>query len=299
MLVNSAGNSVLGQKLADRAPLAFRARTVVAPDVKDKGVLFHAQFIETVDQLANLSVNMLGEASKDFHQPPLKGALRLRDAVPSGHALCARRQFGVRRNPAQLLLALEDALAQLIPAIVEAPFVFVGPLFENVVRPMRRARRPIHEERLVGRESPMAFHPGDRLIGKVLAQMIFRVVGRLDWIEVLIEPRLPLRRLARQKAIEIIKTNALAGRPPRERPHGRGFGRGRVVPFAECGGFVPIFAEHFGERCGGSRDHTRIAVPIHGALGDGARPELADDCVPSAAPRASANKSMLCGRCCN
>ena len=88
---------------------------------------------------------MLGEAGENFHEPPLERALRLRDAVPSSHALRARRQLRIRRrNPAQLFLTLEDALAQVIPAVIEAPFVFVGPLFKNVVRPMRRARRPIH-----------------------------------------------------------------------------------------------------------------------------------------------------------
>ena len=191
----------------------------------------------------------------------------------AGHALGARRQFGVRRNPAQLLLALEDALAKLVPAVIEAAFVFVGPLLENVVRAVRRARRPVHEERLVGRESAMPFHPGDRLVGQVFAQMIFRVVRRLDGIEVLIEPRFPLRRFAGEKAVEIIEADALAGRPSRERPHGRGLVRRRVVPFAERGGLVTIFAEHLGERRRCSRDHARIAVPIHGALGDGARPD--------------------------
>jgi hypothetical protein len=138
---------------------------------------------------------------------------------------------------------------------------------------MRGARRPIHEERLVGRECAMALRPGNRLIRKVLAQMIFRIVRRLDGIEVLIEPGFPLRCLARQKAIEIVEADALAGRPSRERPHGRCFGRGRVVPFAEGGGLVSIFAEHFGERRRCSRDHAGVAVPIHGALGDGSRPD--------------------------
>ena len=119
----------------------------------------------------------------------------------------------------------------------------------------------------------MAFHPCDCLVRKVFAQMIFRVVGRFDGIEVLIEPRFPLRCLARQKAIEIFEADALAGRPSRERPHGRGLGRRCVVPFAEGGGLVPIFAEHFGERRRCSRDYARIAVPIDGALGDGARPD--------------------------
>ena len=119
----------------------------------------------------------------------------------------------------------------------------------------------------------MPFHPGDRLAGKVFAQMIFRVVGWFDWIEVLIEPGLPLGRLARQKAIEIVEADALAGRPSHEWSHGCGLCRRRVVPFAEGGGLVSIVAEHFGERRRCSRDHTRVAVPIHGALGDGSRPD--------------------------
>src|SRR5271157_2171566 len=87
----------------------------------------------------------------------------------------------------------------------------VSALAKNVVRPMCSPRRPVHEERLIGREGAMPFHPGDRLAGKVFAQMIFRVVGWFDWIEVLIEPGLPLGRLARQKAIEIVEADALAG----------------------------------------------------------------------------------------
>ena len=40
MLIEGAGNAVLGQEFADRAFLAFGARPVVAPDVEDQRVVF-------------------------------------------------------------------------------------------------------------------------------------------------------------------------------------------------------------------------------------------------------------------
>ena len=138
-----------------RALLAFGAGAVVAPDVEDDGVVAHAELVELVDQLADLRIDVFDEAREDFHQPQLERPLGLGDAVPCRHGVGARRQFGVGRNPAQLLLAGEDALAQLVPALVELAFVFVGPFLEDVVRPVRRAGRPIHEERLVGREGAM------------------------------------------------------------------------------------------------------------------------------------------------
>ena len=49
------------------------------------------------------------------------------------------------RNPAKFFLALEDALAHLVPAVVELSFVLVGPLLEDLVRAVTRARRPIDE----------------------------------------------------------------------------------------------------------------------------------------------------------
>ena len=69
------------------------------------------------------------------------------------------------------------------------------------------------QERLVGREGAMLAQPGDRLVGQVLAQVVVLVVRRLDRVEVLDEPRLPLRGLAGQEAVEVVEADALAGRP--------------------------------------------------------------------------------------
>ena len=95
-----------------------------------------------------------------------------------------------------------------------------------------------------------------------------------------IKRRRPLQCKARQKAIEIVEADALAGRPSRERSHGGGLGRGRVVPFAEGGGLVAIFAEHFGERRGcfsGSRPCSR---PNRRRARRWFQTRRADDCVP-------------------
>ena len=135
---------------------------------------------------------------------------------------------------------------------------------------MCRAGRPVHEERLVGRIGAMLAHPGDRLVGQVLAQMIFLIMGRLDRIEVLEQPRLPLRGLAGEEAVEVVEADALAGWPERERPHRRGFGRRRVVPLAEGRSLISVIAKHLGDGRGRPGNDAGIAIPVHRALGDGA-----------------------------
>ena len=63
----------------------------------------------------------------------------------------------------------------------------------------------------------MLLEPADGLVGKVFAQVVLVVVWRLDRRGVLVQARLPLRRLAGDEAIEMIET--VAGRPTVERSH--------------------------------------------------------------------------------
>ena len=123
---------------------------------------------------------------------------------------------------------------------------------------------------LSGENARCLLHPRDRLVRQVFAQVVFLVVRRLDRVEVLEQPRLPLRGLAGEKAVEVVEADALAGRPERERPHRRGLGRGRVVPLAEGGGLVSVVAQDLREGRGRPGNHAGIAVPVHRALGDGA-----------------------------
>ncbi len=273
LLLDRVGNLVLRQQLADAAVLAFGAGTVVAENIDHDRVIANALAIQFVDHLAGLGIDMFHEACEHLHQAPLKGPLRLGNAVPSRHAFGSRRELRARRNPAQLLLAFEGALAQGIPAVIEPAFILVGPFLEDMVRPVSGAGSPVHQEGLVGRERAMLAHPGDGLVRHVFAQMVLLVMRGLNGVEVLDQARLPLRSLAGQEAVEVIEADTLAGRPKRERPHRRGLGRRRVVPFAEGGGLVAIGAKHFRQRRGGSGNHSGITVPVHRAFRDGPGPD--------------------------
>ncbi len=104
------------------------------------------------------------------------------DASVSGRGV----NFGVGWNPAELLLAGENAFAVVVPAVVELSFVLVRPFREDVVRTVDRARGPVHQERLVGREGLMALDPGNSLVDHIFGQMVFLAARRLDRIQVFI-----------------------------------------------------------------------------------------------------------------
>ena len=117
----------------------------------------------------------------------------------------------------------------------------------------------------------MPAQPADRLFGQVLAQMIFFIMRRLDGIEILDKPRLPLRRLAGKESIEVVEPDRFAGRPVCKRTHRGRFGGWGVVPLAECRTLVAVVAEHLRECCRGSRNKARVTIPVDRALGDGPR----------------------------
>ena len=161
LLLDRVRDHVLREQFADCAVLTFRAGAVVADNIENDCVVANFQLFEAVDELADLRIDMLEEAGENLHQPRPERTLRLRNAVPRRHRLGARRQLRVRRNPAECLLPWRRPFTIDVPAGVELAFVFVGPLREDVVRAMRRARRPIHQEWLVGREGPVLVQPGD------------------------------------------------------------------------------------------------------------------------------------------
>ncbi len=169
LLFDGIRDAVLRQQFADRAVLTFGAGAIVPEDVDDDGVVADAEAVEFVDDLAGLDVDMFDEAGKDFHQSPLKRPLRLGNTVPARHVRRARREPGVGRNPAELLLAREHALAIGVPTVVELAFVLVGPLLEDLVRSVSGARRPVKEERFVGRERLVMSQPVDAMLREIFA----------------------------------------------------------------------------------------------------------------------------------
>ena len=156
-------DAVLRELLADGAVQALRRGTVVAPDVEDQRVVELAFPLDLVDDPAGVVVGVLGEAGEHFHQAALERLLGLGDRVPRSHGRGPRRELRVLRNPALGLGARKGALAILVPAVVELALVLVGPLLHDLVRAVRCARRPVHEERLVRRVGLLLAQPVDRV----------------------------------------------------------------------------------------------------------------------------------------
>src|SRR5205814_3978342 len=119
-------------------------------------------------------------------------------------------QLAVRRNDAELLLAREGLLAQLVPALVELSLVFRDPVLRHVVRRVRGARREIDEERLVGRDRLLLADVADRLVRKVLHQMVALVgrAARFDRRRAVPQPGVILVALAADAAIELFEARA-------------------------------------------------------------------------------------------
>ena len=164
-------------------------------------------------------VGVLHEAGVHFHLAAQYRLERLRHVVPRRDFRVARGELRVLRDDAELLLPGDGFLAQLVPALVEFALVLVGPFLGHMVRRVGRAGREVDEERLVGRQRLLLRHPGHRLVGHVLHEVI-ALFGRLlgfDRRGALVQRRVPLVRLAADEAVEILEAAAARG-PCVERP---------------------------------------------------------------------------------
>ena len=144
-----------------------------------------------VDEPADLGVGVLAEAGVDLHLTREELLLVGRQRGPVLDRLGLRRELRARRDDAQLDLPRERLLAHDVPALVELALVLGDPLLRHVVRRVRRARREVHEERLVGRERLLELHPGDRLVRHVGHEVVVRVPRNLDRVHAVVEVAAP------------------------------------------------------------------------------------------------------------
>ena len=111
------GDAVPDQVLADGALEPALARgAVVAEQVDEQGVVEHAELVERVDEPADLVVGVLGEAGVGLHQPDGHAPGGVVELVPVRHPVGPRRQLGVGRDDAELLLPGQDLLAHARPS---------------------------------------------------------------------------------------------------------------------------------------------------------------------------------------
>ena len=216
-------------------------------------------------------VGVLHEAGVHLHLAAQDGLERLRHVVPRRNFAVASGELRVRRDDAERLLPGDGFLAQLVPALVELALVFVSPFLRHMMRRVRRAGCEIGKERLVRRQRLLLRHPGHRLVGHVLHEVITlfgRLLG-LDRRGAFVQSRIPLVRLAADEAIEILEA-AAAGRPGVERPDRAGFPHRHFVALAELRRRVAVEFQCPRQRRHRVRQHGAVSRRPGGDLGDAA-----------------------------
>ena len=142
------------------------------------------------------------------------------------------------------------------------------------MRRVRRARREVGEERLVGHERLLLADPVDRAVGHVLGEVVALLRGavRLDRDGAVVQRRRVLVGLPADEAVEMLEPAATAG-PGVERPQRARLPDRYLVALAELRGRVAVELERLGERCRGVRADRVVAGRGRGDLGDPAHPD--------------------------
>ena len=131
---------------------------------------------------------------------------------------------------------------------------------------MGRARREVHEERLVRHERRLVAHPGNRLVGHVGHEVVVRVLRQLDLVHPVVEQRRPLVGLAADEAVELVEARPrrpAIGRPGRAHLPGR-----RLVRLAERGSAIAVQSQHLGQRRHVAGSLAGLSGKPGGGLGD-------------------------------
>ena len=220
---------------------ALRGGAVVADDVEHQSVLEHAEALQAVDQSAHVVVGVLQKAGIDLHLAAQDRFEVLGHVLPRGDLGMPCGELAVRRNHAEFLLPVESLLTQLVPAVIEAALVLVGPLLGHVVRGMGGPGCEIGEEGCVGGQGLLLTDPGDRLVGHVFHEVVTLFGGAVDLHRcgALIQAGIPLVGLTTDEAVEVLETSARR-RPRVERPDRAGLPHRHLVALAELGGVVSV-----------------------------------------------------------
>ena len=146
---------VLHRQLVERAgDRALHAGAVIPPDPQHERVLQLAELLDRVDHPADVVIRVLGETRVHLHLARVKRLQLVRDVVPRGERIIARRQLRIGRDHPERLLPGERLLTQLVPTLIELALVLRRPRLGNVMRGVAAARGEVREERLLGVLSP-------------------------------------------------------------------------------------------------------------------------------------------------
>ena len=139
---------------------------------------------------------------------------------------------------------------------------------------VRRARREVHEERLVRNQRLLLTHPRDGVVGQVLGEVVavLRPTPRLHRRRALIQRWMPLVGLAADEPEEVLEPAAARG-PRIERSHRAGLVHRHLMALAELRRRIAVQLERLGQRRRRVRSDAGVARSRRGDLRDATHPD--------------------------
>ena len=228
------------------------------------------RLLDGLDDAADLVVGVLDRAAEDLHPAGADLLVGVGELVPRRQGRGPWRELGVGRDDPQLLLPRQNAVTQLVVAVVELAPVFLDELARHADRRLVPVRGVVGDPRLLGMDRLLPLDQGDGLVGHVGLQVIalFRRLRRLHRRGVLPERRIPLAHAGAEEAVEVL--GAHAARPPVERSGGGDLVHRGEVGLADPGGAVPVLPQDFEHGRGAARDDGVVAREPDRALRDAA-----------------------------
>lgn len=251
---------------------ALSARAVVAVDVDDECVVELAHVLDGLNDAPDLVVTIRLVGGEDFDLLDEELLLISAELIPWLKVFYRPRlHLRVRWDDAKLLLIREDAVAQLLVAVVEEVHVvdLVHPFLGRVMRRMRGTRCVFHEKWLARHRLVHAIEVINRVVrhgGDEIPSSRRLALEGINLRGVAEEVRLPLVGIAADEAVEILEAHASG--PVIERPSlARLIGR-RVVILTEprCG--ITVVLEYAPDSGLVLWDDAVITGETGGLLGD-------------------------------
>ena len=253
-------------QLVPRAVRSALGRAPVVGDHDDHRVVGVGAALDLVEHPADVMVGVGQESGEDLHHPGVEPLSVRVDVDPRLDPVGARREHGLGRHDAQLLLAGERLLAPHVPPGVETPGESVDPLGRRLVRRMRRTGGVPEQVGAVRVVEAQITEAGDGLVGQVGVEVVALLGGRrrLDMVLVAHQVRGPLVGLAVEEAVVALEPET--GRPGVERAVGP-LVAGGEVPLADGRRRVAPIEQNLGECAGRSGDLPRVAGVVDGHVG--------------------------------
>lgn len=139
-------------------------------------------------------VGIFHECRVDFHFTNENRLQLFGHFDPGGDSFVAISQHGIRWDDADLLLAGEGFLPQLVPALVESALILLDPITGYMVRRVGGAWCKVDEKGLIRCERLLLADPLDRLGGHVVDEVVALCRGLVDFdrTSALVKRRIPL-----------------------------------------------------------------------------------------------------------